>query len=533
MIESIIVRNIRSFIGRHEFEIRPITIFLGRNSSGKSTITRLLPLLQQSLEQRLSAPILWNGALVDFGSISDVRPHRAETEQIGIGFSLKVDEYLKEYTRRAPGVRGRIVLDDSKLTYEVLLGEQHDKTADYERTRLTGIRIEINGDILHIEIDDSGKISRCLINEADHSEPLLKNETRLSPQEFFPAVRTKKLPELEGNFPQAKFDHIEEEKYKIISLLSHGTTTEDTKRAWTARISYASKQKFNSILLSGTVGTDWFREQVSRYQRYSPEVIERLRRLALLSSLPSIINLVNIGISSELSNFNYVGPARAAGERYYRWRELAVDRLDPKGENFAMYVMSLNQPEQQRLSNLLEGNFGFALKARRDSGHASIMLSEIESGEWFNLADMGFGFSQILPVIAQVHAGSQRRPLRGVLGPRYPTSAWIMAVEQPELHLHPAFQAKIADLFCEVTRPERINYLDNSSMRQNQIVVETHSEALVNRLSELVANGKLSAQDAVIYIFDKDEHGGKTAVRKADFSKGGEIENWPYGFFHY
>src|SRR5262249_55201557 len=158
---------------------------------------------------------------------------------------------------------------------------------------------------------------------------------------------------------------------------------------------------------------------------------ERLRNLTFLSALPSILNAMAAGLNSELGKLSYVGPTRAAGKRYYRWRELAVDRLDPKGENFARYCMSLSHAERIRLSAIFEEAFGYALKATQEGGHASIMLAEAGSDTWYNLADMGFGFSQILPVIAQIHASSRpaRHP-KPVSGPRFADATWIMSVEQ-------------------------------------------------------------------------------------------------------
>jgi hypothetical protein len=333
----------------------------------------------------------------------------------------------------------------------------------------------------------------------------------------------------EGTY-QVSFDYIDEEKFKILTKFVHGTTSEETKRHAARLIPYSQRDEFPRTLMSGSIATDFFRERVKRTIENEPHEIERLRCLALISLLPRIISTIGENVRPDFISSSYIGPMRAAGERYYRWQELAVDRLDPKGENFAMYVMSLTQGEQDRFSILLSEYFGYELKATRESGHASLLLAEKGTNDWFNIADVGFGFSQILPVIAQIHA-SQRKGIRV----RARSGAFVVqraggliAVEQPELHLHPAFQTKIADLFCASASTAK-----QSQDSGRRFIVETHSEALVNRLSELVAANRISSEDVVIYIFEKDDFSHETHVRRVDIDGKGDITNWPYGFFHY
>jgi AAA15 family ATPase/GTPase len=84
------VENIRRLAQVEPIEIRPITVLVGRNSAGKSTFLRSLPLIRQSIETRSSAPILWYGDLVDFG---DFKTAISEDEKAGTAvFSFKVDD---------------------------------------------------------------------------------------------------------------------------------------------------------------------------------------------------------------------------------------------------------------------------------------------------------------------------------------------------------------------------------------------------------------------------------------------------------
>src|SRR5262249_6761432 len=88
----------------------------------------------------------------------------------------------------------------------------------------------------------------------------------------------------------------------------------------------------------------------------------------------------------------------------------------------------------------------------------------------FSIADVGFGISQVLPVL-----------MADVALPKDST----LAVNQPEVHLHPSSQAMLGNYFA--SRLDRRNY-----------IIETHSEYLINRLRLLVVKGDLATEDVSI-----------------------------------
>jgi predicted ATPase len=103
-----------------------------------------------------------------------------------------------------------------------------------------------------------------------------------------------------------------------------------------------------------------------------------------------------------------------------------------------------------------------------------------------------------------------------------------IAIEQPELHIHPRLQAEIADLFVEAVRERRHRFL-----------IETHSEHFILRLQRRVretsggtAQGsrELRSDDIAVY-YVKQENGG-TRFHRIDIDKNGEfIQPWPDDFF--
>ena len=89
--------------------------------------------------------------------------------------------------------------------------------------------------------------------------------------------------------------------------------------------------------------------------------------------------------------------------------------------------------------------------------------------------------------------------------------------EQPELHLHPATQANLAD-FLLVSRPDVC------------VVVETHSEAIVTRVRRRTAEKRAETGDVNLIFVETEEENGGARTRSIEITGDGEIVEWPEGF---
>jgi len=131
-------------------------------------------------------------------------------------------------------------------------------------------------------------------------------------------------------------------------------------------------------------------------------------------------------------------------------------------------------------------------------------LKDTRSGTPVDLDQVGYGVSQLLPVVdVCVHAERQ-----------------IICIEEPELHLHPRLQARLGNLFATA-----------AVMGRNQVIVETHSEAILLRVRRLIRGGRLRPDDvAVIYVDNTASEGA--SVRRLRLGDRGELlDPWPTGFF--
>jgi len=118
--------------------------------------------------------------------------------------------------------------------------------------------------------------------------------------------------------------------------------------------------------------------------------------------------------------------------------------------------------------------------------------------------DVGIGISQVLPVLVMAY-GSKGK---------------LLAMEQPEIHLHPALQAELGDVFIEAALGER----------RNTFILETHSEHLILRLMRRMREGQISPDDVGVVFVEPLARGGRFIELRID-EEGDFIDEWPGGFF--
>lgn len=213
-------------------------------------------------------------------------------------------------------------------------------------------------------------------------------------------------------------------------------------------------------------------------------------------------------IRSFQSRFGHVSSFRLAPKRTYYDVSRADLRVGRYGEN---YVEQLSQWEStgspkidQLRTDLADLGILSALRIRRlGGGRLELVGQPKDRSSVTNLADLGFGTSQVLPVLVAVN--------------QLPDGS-MFTVSQPETHLHPEVQARLADYFVRLARQRRFRF-----------IVETHSEYLINRLRILVAEGSVPEEDvSVVYVMND----GETAtVCPIDLRTDGQMAGAPDEFF--
>ena len=101
-------------------------------------------------------------------------------------------------------------------------------------------------------------------------------------------------------------------------------------------------------------------------------------------------------------------------------------------------------------------------------------------------------------------------------------------IEQPELHLHPAMQAIVADALVDFMN--FVPLLDQHELR-DILIVETHSQTIINRIGRRIRENTLSPDDVNVLLFQRDSLNADSEIRIAQFNEKGQLTNWPFGFF--
>ena len=97
-MNNIRVKNIRSLVDTGTVELSPLTMLLGRNSSGKSTFLRLFPLFKQSWNSKNRGALALYGDFVDFGDFESIKSKNAKCDSISIEFEINIfDDERKLY----------------------------------------------------------------------------------------------------------------------------------------------------------------------------------------------------------------------------------------------------------------------------------------------------------------------------------------------------------------------------------------------------------------------------------------------------
>jgi hypothetical protein len=164
------------------------------------------------------------------------------------------------------------------------------------------------------------------------------------------------------------------------------------------------------------------------------------------------------------------------------------------------------QVAQQPYDEAVEKAYEFveALGGSSTLGIQELRLVDIDKKTSVSLRDVGVGISQVLPVLALA----------------YGTAGKLIAIEQPEIHLHPALQAELGDLFIESAL----------GFRKNTFILETHSEHLILRLMRRIREGKIKPDDVGVIFVEPLSKGSRFLELRID-EDGDFIDEWPGGFF--
>lgn len=229
---------------------------------------------------------------------------------------------------------------------------------------------------------------------------------------------------------------------------------------------------------------------------------------------------LELAYEEQLDRLFYLGPLREPPKREYIWSGAQPQDVGDRGE-FAVEAMlaASREGEKRKVpgkprAQSFEAAIGYWLQqlglidsfvakpVAKGTSIYRVSLRVRPGAAESALTDVGFGVSQVLPVIVLLH---------------YVPEGATVILEQPEIHLHPLAQAGLADLFIHVAQTRKV-----------QIFVESHSEHLLLRLQRRIAEERIAADQVRLYFASAT--GAASRLDPLRLDEYGNILNWPDKF---
>lgn len=523
---NVILENFKAIGEMQKAPVRPLTLIFGPNSAGKSSFIHSILLVKEALES---------------GNL-DVHHTKLSGDSVDIGgfrqyvFGRNIKKTVKwglEFDLKSLGGRlPEIFSNAKKIKIELTIGMKNNKNKLNEATEPILTKYAVL-------IDDVN-----LISMSDSSGKILKISN----------INTK---------------HYAIEKM-IFDIIENYTTTQLTQDDYLSIENKVSNVLLNMNLIQGILlptGIDISPSITENPQSVFP--IGRTKRneeiLDILSIiLPWNINEIISGIynivNEEMKKLSYLGPLRSYPPRHFtlspqqdtnwfagggesweivqknkkvrekvnRWLgspdrlqtpyELIVRELVQSDEIAKILRKEIrNKIKTNDIENILE-SISNSIKGAINNSDIErlfeLVLFDKRSVTAVSHRDVGIGISQILPVLVNAYASSNK----------------MIAIEQPELHLHPALQAELGDVLIESALGEN----------RNTFILETHSEHLILRIMRRIresskGQGNLPAikpSDVSIIYVEPMQYGKGSMLRFLELDDEGELlDSWPGGFF--
>lgn len=510
MLTNISVKHYKAFEDA-TIPIRPITILLGANSVGKSSIIQLLLMLQQTgkagLKSYKSALKLYGG-YVNLGDPANLFRKKDIQKPIKITFDLK-SKPLRDFLK-SEYFDAFVKLFMELPMYLPFKGFAHIRSKPLENAEDFNKYLDSIIDVISKETTKDNflnEIKWFLRHRYELFIPSLskKNKSQFSEMYNFLNDLSKKIKNdnfrisyelklnVENNLEISRFEILHEETLILsflneekISIISDLIGIREDERSQIAELFEPRNTIFNSF----------------RQIQNSKENDISLKA----SIIVQILNFFQNELKNEFAEdkINYVSPLRAHPKRYYMLDKaklnLTLDTLD--GDAIAEVLKDNKQITDS--VNVWLSKFGVQVNVE---GFKEVIHHLMVKQNSLNLdiTDVGFGISQVLPVIIQ-----------GFLSVKASTTI----IEQPEIHLHPKMQADLADLFIDIVK--------NSNGKR--LIIETHSEYLLKRLRRRISEGKINSSNVSICLISPQTDDSGAEVNNLAIEQKGFFD-WPIDFY--
>ena len=510
-ITSFRARNFRGFIDTSHIVLKPINLLVGKNSIGKSSFARLWPIFNQGSKLQKRSPVIWNGDLVDFGSFKNVLSRHTEEKEIIFEFKIQIEEIDALPRKNIIKYRNRV---RHLKSGEIILQMKLIAGADESSTICSELSISTHGLKIIYKFNEAGLLLETSCDTINLKFTATYTQERsvgfLIPiTEFFVKSNDKLL---------LAWSPMRSRLYTFLRSKLHGRLADERIHEICGKLNVCGSEKdlLNYCEFLPYQYKTW--QDFLSLLRTNSSILTQFHLCVFLAVSELLIRDIDLDLHQYFSQVNYIRPLRATAQRYYRRQDLAVDNIDSEGANLAFFLASLSSQKLEKLNEWLEETIDVRVKLDGEQGHVMVTLEDINTGRVDNMADMGFGFSQVLPLAVQAWISSS--PFAKTSG-RATSNNMILVWEQPELHLHPAMQRKLARLIAKT--------IEVDAKKKVSFIIETHSQSIINELGDLIIEDESLSDDIQILIFDQIDK-KETVISKTNFDTNGQLVDWPIGF---
>lgn len=453
LLTELRIRDVKSLRGSHRVPLAPLTLVYGPNSAGKSSVIQSLLLLAQSAS---AGQFVAKGSLADLGSFVSLVSEHDMHRSIGVGVDFGI---VSPWPASGGSVHPSFVRQ-----VDVAFGT-HGGTVAFPAEASVGV-----SGLRPLRATRNAPDRPWIIDVAtlDSWAELLADPDRA----FLDPRRRRTGP---GGTPAALARAL-----KVLQRLPDVEVTAEPGSIVPRGVSMPE------TTLGSIDPKDQLERRLSQAMRGIDSELERLAEAII-----------------------YLGPIRPAPERF------STRTSDGRIPSHAGYLYDNDSAVGEVNSWLKKLGIPYSMQVLAltvGGSNASIgdlvamVLQDLRSGVEVSPADVGYGISQVLPIVVECLRNSET----------------LICVEQPELHLHPRLQANLAELMVEATA---------RSGAGNQIIAETHSEHMLLRLQRLVREQALDPADVAIIYVDQDASGQVDLQRLRLGPDGQFLDPWPTGFF--
>lgn len=566
MLNKLSFKNYKAF-AEGQVKIRPITILLGANSVGKSSIMQLFLLLQQTAlsEKNYKSALKLHGGFVSLGEGLNLIRKKDNTKILTIDLDFyngRLFEELREeyftnfcqeffyfatimqklYGKKNDGKKATIfdrfrklfnAEDDLDIRFMRMsskeISEKFDKATFYDLVNHTYELIskvdskdlpeELKNDFIYhrhmgYRMRGGGNHFNTLKDRKDEyllTFDFLEGITKDVKKGHFNITydiaineKTLVLKKVTIHNEENELISVDFEQHASSNFKPHSITSK-----------YIDKDKFNNKTFQSAKEIFSNPRTIFAFVNDLNDIERRKENQSpFANTLHYLLSTFNTVSSDyfENDNINYVSPLRAHPKRYYFLDKAKinayVDTLD--GDAIAETLKENIQLKKQVNDWLEKFNLKVNVEHLEDIIHK---LQVNQNSLNLDITDVGFGISQVLPVIIQGFLSHNNS---------------LTLIEQPEIHLHPKMQADLADLFIDIVISK--NQKQKNQKPSKYLFIETHSEYLLKRLRRRISDGTISADNVAIYLIDPDLNDEGAIIRELKVQERGQFD-WPIDFY--